>query len=571
MIILTFLWIGCLSVTSKTKIVDFSKTETHFLRLTKLQNTKNSKKAIGVICLRNQNHLVPTDEKILCFFNKESTIHNGSVIITEKKIQRIKNKGNPGEFDAELFYSNLGVNHLVFIQNDFSIISNHEHSISAYFDKIQNSLSNQLSTLLNGNQLALAKALLLGETEDLSSEMKKDFSATGAIHVLAVSGMHIALFAEVLLFLFQFIAQWISRKRSLVIILVLLWIYALITGFSPSVIRSVFMFTIFHIGTFWSMPLKNNYVLIFSAWILLLIQPSIVNDIGFQLSYLAVFGIFNYFKIIQERFSFKNKILKFIWSASAISISAQLFTVPLTLYYFHSFPNYFIIANLGITVLSSLSMYLGFVTLLGSWIPYLNTFLAWGFSICLQWMYSMIHWIAKLPGSVAYGFNISWWQILCIVIGIFWLFHFKSKKVLYRITPILLVLGFLAFSRNEALNENHLFILNNPQPILVLKKKTTCHVFYNPKGLGIEKRNLLIDNYLLIYPADHVYYHPHTANSQTFSNDLHLKIKQKGSTVMINYFDNTLKLTQQNNSIWELKDLKYPTKIMINKALKFKE
>ena len=171
-------------------------------------------------------------------------------------------------------------------------------------------------------------------------------------------------------FCFFFFSKVISKKKSLFIILLLLWLYALLTGFSPSVSRAVFMFSILGIAKSTSNSYNPINSLFFSGFILLLINPLYIYDIGFQLSYLAMLGIFIFYKPFVSMFYFNNLFLNWIWKGSIIGVSAQLMTLPITLYYFHSFPNYFLITNLGIMCVSSVLLIL-LITLTGvKWLSF---------------------------------------------------------------------------------------------------------------------------------------------------------------------------------------------------------
>ena len=145
----------------------------------------------------------------------------------------------------------------------------------------------------------------------------------------------------------------------ILLVLLFLWFYALTSGFSPSVVRSVFMFSLLLLAQMTGRRYSSINILFFSAFVLILINPMVFFDVGFQLSYLAMLGIFSIYPIIQNWLNFKNKIMHYFWQGTAVCLSAQCVTVPLCIYYFHQFPNYFMIANLGIMILSTLVMGIG--------------------------------------------------------------------------------------------------------------------------------------------------------------------------------------------------------------------
>src|SRR5690606_19594565 len=212
--------------------------------------------------------------------------------------------------------------------------------------------------------LAIASALVLGYQNQISQETLDTFSITGTIHVLSVSGLHVGIVFVV----FSSLLFWMKNKKwkiiKAMILICLIWGYALITGLSSSVLRASIMIS-FGIIAF-SFSRKGNIynIIAASAFFLLLYNPHFISGIGFKLSYLAVLGIVFLYPKINTFFNIKNRFLSAIWSSSAISIAAQIATFPLVLYYFHFFPVYFLPANVLIILPASFVVYLGFLVLL---------------------------------------------------------------------------------------------------------------------------------------------------------------------------------------------------------------
>ena len=470
------------------------------LRLSDVQKTERGIHATGQIYSYQNHGRICRREKANCYLStKVNQIKNGDVIATTSPSRLIKNSGNPGSFEMETFYKSKGIRTNFFINDSIVILGNYAR-FSDQMKNFQHFLGTRMGKYVEGKELALANALILGDVSEIENQARDDFSATGAIHVLAVSGMHITLFAQILCFGFQFCARWTSRRNATLIILVILWLYALLTGFSPSVIRSVFMFTLFQFGTFCGLKAHSNSILFFSAWILLLVSPNYIYDIGFQLSYLAVFGILNYHQKIKAIWQPKNRLLGYFWEATAVSIAAQLFTVPLTLYHFHYFPNYFLLANLGITLISSISMYIGFAYLFLQEIPIIQEILGVSFKWTLKIMTEFIHFVANLSGSVEAGFDLSIWMVLAMFLSVLWFFHARTRFISLRIFPVIAVIIGITFGRYSHNNTAHLLLLNAKHPLFILNHQGHGTVFYSSYEKNINNVSRIKGEYEKIYP-----------------------------------------------------------------------
>jgi len=181
----------------------------------------------------------------------------------------------------------------------------------------------------------------------LGKKVKQAYSATGTQHILAVSGLHVGIIYSILLLPLTFFKQegHALRKSYLFLVLGLIWIYALMTGFSPSVVRAVVMFSLVTLGQMRKRKPSIWNILAFSALLLLVLDPDIQTDLGFQLSYLAVAGIVGLQPILLRMWAPSNRVLDYFWQMATVTLAAQLITSPLTLHYFHTFPTYFLVAN----------------------------------------------------------------------------------------------------------------------------------------------------------------------------------------------------------------------------------
>ena len=312
--------------------------------------------------------------------------------------------------------------------------------------------------LRDDNVYAVASTLILGYRSDLDEEVLSYYSKTGTIHALSVSGMHVGLIYLVLSWIFSFLNRnTISRIIRSFIILLLIWIYTVITGLSPSVLRSAIMISVLIIGKTLNRSSSGYNILAFSAFIILCYDPYVLWDVGFQLSYLAVLGLIFLQPIIERWFFFKNIFLRKIWSALSISLAAQLFTFPLSIFYFHQFPSYFLFSNLFILLPVTAIMYLGILVLLGRF-----NFLAGPFEWLISFTNSGLKFIAELPFSTFSTIWVSKIELLLLTVsitGIMIGLHMYRKNLL-----IYSIVLFLVFQTVSAIDK----VKGSSQRILVI-------------------------------------------------------------------------------------------------------
>ena len=252
---------------------------------------------------------------------------------------------------------------------------------------------------LEGSRLAIISAITLGEKGLLSNDVKDTFSAAGVSHILVVSGMHVGFIFLIIMWLMSIMPY---RRRWIMVCLgsVILWSYALLTGLAPSVVRATFMFSMMLIFKVMGEKYRITHALFFSATILLLCNPNTLFDVGFQLSYLAVIGIVYFYLLVYKRIlTFKSRPLRWVLSSVAVTISAQILTLPIVIYQFNQLPIYFIISNLFVTAFAPF-LFLGGIALLPlSYIPYISIGAGW----LMSHVVGMFEWIINLIVAIPFS------------------------------------------------------------------------------------------------------------------------------------------------------------------------
>jgi len=373
--------------------------------------------------------------RILIFFSKkdfEQPFAYGDQVLIKGSPALLTLPGNPGEFDYKRFLTFKGIYHQHFLRGDDVRKIGYAPSKIMYGYAIQARLwaDSKLKQYVKGErEYGIASALVLGVTDGLDNEIMQAYSATGALHVLSVSGLHVSIIYAILLLLLKPLSKKQSGKWMLALVsLIVLWSYAFVTGLSPSVMRAVTMFSFIAVARplNWTTNIYNT--LAASAFCLLLYDPYLIMSVGFQLSYLAVLGIVYLQRPMYQWWEAPNWLLDKIWQITTVSIAAQLATVSLGLLYFHQFPVYFIFSNLLVIPISFAVLVLGLLVPLVSFIPTLASFIGLVLSWSIKLMNNSVTVVEALPYSLVDNIFITTpqsWLIMAILISVIALIHYK--------------------------------------------------------------------------------------------------------------------------------------------------
>ncbi len=320
---------------------------------------------------------------------------------------------DPGGFDQRAWAASYGVYRQCFVRAEGWRITRRASGFASIFEGGRRLIIGWLERSdLDARERGMVKAILLGIRDELDQDQKTAFARSGTMHVLAVSGSHVALIYGALLWAFKLFGERRRWKimRS-VIMLIVLWSYAGLTGATPSVLRATVTFTLFCLA---DMAARNNEPvnsLAGAALLLLLWDPLMIGQLSFQLSFLAVIGIALFYRPILHLWVPPNIVSHYFWSLFAVSIAAQLMTTPLALLAFHAFPVWFLPANLIIVGLVALGVWGGLVFLAVNWIPFLGE-AATGFMVLLLKLINGItDLFAWMPGAYP-SMRIDAWQCL---------------------------------------------------------------------------------------------------------------------------------------------------------------
>lgn len=364
--------------------------------------------------------------KVMMYWRKSErpdTLRYGDQLLVRGSPDRVPGPMNLGAFDYRAFLANRNIFHQHFLQPGTWLVTGRSASRGAryYATEARRWVLEVINRVVRGErEQAIVAAFVIGVTDGIDEDLRQAYAAGGAMHALAVSGMHVSILYGILLLA----CKPIERRRGgtwivAVLSLLVLWMFGFVTGLSPSVLRAVTMFSFVALAK----PLKRvssiYNTLAASAFLLLIFDPWLILAAGFQLSYLAVLGIVLIYRPIYLLWEAPWAWADWIWQITCVSVAAQLATLPVTLYYFHQFPVYFLLANLFVIPASTLILLGGLLLLVASPIPGCAAVVA----RVLEWMIRLLNeglfLVGKIPGSVIQPIHLSLLQAFCLgVVGI---------------------------------------------------------------------------------------------------------------------------------------------------------
>mgnify|MGYP000032122401 CR=1 FL=1 len=341
----------------------------------------------------------------------------------------------------------------------------------------------------SNKQLAIIQALLLGQRQEIDTTMSNQYASAGMMHILAVSGLHVGI----LLILLRLITHPISNRKLRWIrsgmIIGLLWCFAFITGLSPSVLRAVTMFSFLELGSCLGGKRTTHDALLFSAFILLVIDPSLIYQVGFQLSYLAVIAILWLQPWLYHFYRPKYYVIDKLWGIITVSIAAQVGVLPLSLFYFHQFPGLFLLSNIVVLPFLGIILSIGILVIGLSYFSILPNYLALIYGNIIDALNNFIAWVASKEAFVIDHISLSLVNMLVwylVLISFFYILKkYQFKRLLFFLVTLTLILSIQIYQK-----------INREAPHLTVfhKNKETLIGIYTSDTLVLYT-DLIIDDY----------------------------------------------------------------------------
>ena len=352
----------------------------------------------------------PVNKQAILYFQRDSLssrLQMGEELWVRSRISPPVSARNFDEFDYARYLIRKGISGTGFVASghwQFSECRKEKEGIATVLYRLAASYRTQIENLyrrlgIEGDELAVLSALTLGDKTDLSESVRESYSVAGVSHVLALSGLHIGLLYALAFFLLRPLllgGQSGRFLRSLLLIL-LLWLFAFFTGLSPSVVRSAAMFSIWALADLCGRQSFSLNTLALTAWLMLLVRPVWLFDVGFQLSFAAVLSILLFQPFLYRLCPVRHRAGTYLWGLVSVSVAAQLGTAPLVLFYFSRFSTHFLLTNLLVVPLVTLILYAAVVLLLLTPMSGLQAVAAVGLEKMLRMLNLLVRWVEQLP------------------------------------------------------------------------------------------------------------------------------------------------------------------------------
>ena len=399
---------------------------------------------------------------------KSKKLKYGDLILIRNQIPKVEEPKNPHQFNFKNYYQSKNIYNSGYITADkwINLHRNKANPILGFAYKVQSKLKSIFKRYIANKPVrGVAEAIIFGYKGELDDTWVEAFSKTGTIHVLAVSGLHVGIIYILLAWLIGLSKStgWQLKLKALVILLAL-FSYCIITGFSPSVTRASLMFGLVLVAKATGRQTSIYNTLTFAAFVLILLNPNNLFNVGFQFSFLAVLGIVYYKDIFRSWLPQKSWLMDKVVTLMSVSLAAQITTFPLGLYYFHQYPNLFLFSNLIVIPCITIILYAGFFMVAMSFV---SSFLATGASSFMQFytefVAAAVQKIQNLPFAFFEDVHISFFQMMLIYCAIFLITFTVKHKWNFGITISIVVVlvgvlsnyGLGADNKSEVLFFNH--------------------------------------------------------------------------------------------------------------------
>ncbi|MEZ4795376.1 MAG: ComEC/Rec2 family competence protein [Flavobacteriaceae bacterium] len=474
----------------------FFNEKPEILQLTIREVVKPSKYQENFIAEINQVGQNPTRGLVLLHLKRTES----SLLISVDKrlwaygyLNPIAPPKNPGNFNFQKYMAFQNVYYeLTIAREDCTPIQNKTKTLKGWADWVRRYVSKKLvNTPLKARERAIVKALILGDRRDIEKPLYEAYAAAGAVHILAVSGLHVGI----VMLLFQRVLSPLARTpRGKIFIkittVLFLWGFAFIAGLSPSVVRAVTMFSFITFAAFTNRPTQAMNLLFLSFFFLLLFKPNWLFQVGFQMSFLAVFFIVWMQPKLSALYRPRYWVPKKIWDIVTVTLSAQLGVAPLSIFYFHQFPGLFLVTNLVVLPLLSIIISCGILFVAMAALNLRPHWFINSYQFLLEWLNGFMDWAAKQNGFLFQGISLSLAEMLlmyCSIISISLWWHRKQRHWIFGVLGG--IVGFLGirFYQKATAIESLIVYQQSKVTTMAQVTKNTVYVFTKDSSIVVPK------------------------------------------------------------------------------------
>ena len=480
----------------------------NLINLTIREKLKSSSYSDRYIAIINRVDKKIQTGRIILNIYKDSTNHVleiGSSLLIKGTLTKNKSPNNPNQFDYSKYLQNKQIYAQLYSDiEEIKIETKIKKDIWYYSSKLRTRIIQNLEkNNFDKTELNVAVALIMGQQQEISPNIIRDYQYAGAVHILSVSGLHIGF---ILLFV-TFILKPIPNTRrgsliKLIIILLSLSSFGIIAGLAPSVVRSVTMFSFVAIGSHLRRSVNIYHTLLISILLILLVEPSFLFDVGFQLSYIALFFIIWLQPLLSSIWNPKTKLSKYIWDILTVSFAAQIGTLPISIYYFHQFPGLFFVTNLIIIPLLSIIMVLGVVVMILAAFNIIPVFISQLLEWSIYYLNKIINTIASFEQFIIKDIPLHFYLLLTSYLLLFTIIiWFKkpnfNKLALVLISIIIFQLSYFKIHWNTK-TEEELIVFNTKKSTMIAERKgENITVYANDSILKKTQKNSVLKQYCL--------------------------------------------------------------------------
>jgi len=447
-----------------------------FVLLELEKELKPSQKYNKYIAFLRQMNYQATRGKVLMYISKENdSLAPGDRFLTRSALTPIRPALNPNDFDYQKYMQNEQISDQIFIDknNSIELLPNHTFARRAFSirEKISSSLQQRNFQV---SLLPLVQTLFLGQKQDLTPVVFHEFRRAGVVHLLAISGLHISILIGFLLMVFKPLTRIKNgNKLQLFFVLFFLWSYVFLVGYSASAVRAGTMFTAISIGLYSKKMINVQSALIASIFLLLLINPNYIWQVGFQMSYLAVFFIVGFYPLFRMRTKFK--IIDYFVGLMAVTIIAQIGVLPLSLYYFHQASPLFLLSGLLLLPSIGVILSIGFSTIFLSVFNLAPAFLVKLFSISISVFYQSVHLISSLKTMEIDAIYLTKPTVFLIYLLLFSFFaclkHRNAISIIMTLVSVIILQGLLIHQKWETVHKKQFVVFHQYKETIILDQQ----------------------------------------------------------------------------------------------------
>ena len=461
-------------------------------------NSFNNKRASGKLLINIKRDSLSTSLSV------------DDVLFTSSQLQDIRNPLNPHQFDYSKYLALKQVYHQLYIkQDELLLLRDSKTTIYGFADQLRAIINTKLIKAgFKSEALSIMNALLLGQRQTINKTIYNNYVNSGTIHILAVSGLHVGIILWILNFLFRplLYLKYGNYIRPILLIMIL-WSFAIIAGLSPSVTRAVTMFSIISIAMHLKRPTNIYNTLVISAFVILLFKPTFLFEVGFQMSYLAVLGIVSVQPILYKLWKPKYLVFDKLWQIFTVTLAAQAGVVPISLFYFHQFPGLFFISNIVVIPFLGLILGFGLLVIALALMNAIPNFIVVAYNFIIDSLNGFISWVAQFEDFLFRDIPFTILQVMfcyLIITALVQVYKFRNFKWIALSLIAIICLQSASFYNRQEMQDDAFIVFNKSRYTMIGQKHNEQLIMsYNLDSLR-QKTDNVVRNYKVGESIDQV-------------------------------------------------------------------